>query len=295
MAGRGSVAWALAVGLLALAGCAAEGGCGPEKLGVVPVRMVGNLPVVAVRINGREAALILDTGSDRTVVSAAAAARLGIVPAGPAARIGGAGGEVSLGVGRLTEGRLAGAEAVRFDGARVLVGSAELPGLDGILGIDVLVDYELDLDLPRGRVGFARARGCRSAGPGWAGRGLAVQQVPGGQMSVPVVLDGETLRGMLDTGASGTVVLEQAAEDVRVSRARLAALPAMRAGAVNEGGLVVRARRFGRLEIGGVVVERPVLAVAALPAAAGDVLVGEDFLGVRRVWMSFRLGRVVVE
>jgi hypothetical protein len=36
------------------------------------------------------------------------------------------------------------------------------------------------------------------------------------------------------------------------------------------------------------------MGIADIPAFAGDLLVGEDYIGTRRLWFSFGLGQVFV-
>ena len=161
------------------------------------------------------------------------------------------------------------------------------------------MNYELDLDVPRSRAVLYRARSsCVTAQPNWTDPmvQLPTQQVPrSGHLFVPVQVDGEPLRAMLDTGASVTTLSLQSAEDARVSGRRLAALPASRGQAVNAAGIVIRSSAFRELRIGSDVMERPTLAITDLPPSAGDMLLGSDYLATRRVWFSFLLGRVFVQ
>src|SRR5204862_699662 len=41
--------------------------------------------------------------------------------------------------------------------------------LDGLLGTDVLSDFDVDLDLPRHVMGFYQKQTCPTAAPNWAG------------------------------------------------------------------------------------------------------------------------------
>ena len=287
---------ALILVMLVLSACAgAPGACRLEKATDLPVRLVGTVPVLDVLINGQRAALVLDTGSNATVLTRRAAQRLGVAALPDTVTVGGAGGQSAVGVARLD--RL-GIGAVERTGVRVLLGDAPAPPLDGVLGIDVLVEYELELDLRRGRAALYRARPYPTARPPWEGEVTqlpVVQRPRAGHLFVSLTLDGEPLLGMLDSGASRTTLSTQSAEDARLTRRRLATLPAGRGQAVNPGGVVVR--------------------MAPLPRAAGsaatwwsgrcwgswifrrmsgNLLVGADYLGSRRVWFSFLLGRVFV-
>ena len=256
--------------------------------------MVGSVPVVAVEINGGRANLVVDTGSDVTVLTRVAARRLGVMAGVGRGRVTGAGGLVDVDVARL--GAL-GLGPVQVPGVRALLADAPRPPLDGVLGINVLVGFEVELDGPHGRMALYRARPCPASLPGWAGavEQLAVQQEAGtGHLFVPVELDGQPLRAMLDTGASRSTLSLQAAGEAGLSGRRLSALPSGRGQVMNAEGVLVRVAPFRSLRVGEAVLERPVLAVVDLPAIAGDMLVGGDFLSTRAVWFQFGLGRAFV-
>ena len=282
--------------LFALAACAAGPGldCRLDKVADLPVQLVNNVPVLSVEINGRPASLVLDTGSDSTVLTRVAARRLGVAGGGETRTIGGAGGRAQVAVARLDSLALG---PVLLTGTRALLGDAPAPPLDGLLGIDVLVDFELELDVPQRRVTLYRARACITAQPGWPGpvTRLPVQQKAGsGHLFVPVEVNGQTLRGILDSGASRSTLSLQAAEDIGLGRRALAQLPATRGQAVNAEGIVVRTAGVREMRVGADRLDRPALGVADLPPFAGDLLVGGDYMTTRRMWISFRLGRVFV-
>ena len=280
----------------ALSGCSAvpESACRLDKVAELPVKMILNVPVVTVEINGHPAQMLIDTGSDATLLRRSAAPALGVVPGAATTALHGPSGEEAAGVARI--GSLAlGPE--RLTNVKALVADAPAPPLDGLLGIDVLVDYELDLDIPNHRVAFYRARSCPTALPDFPGRiiRLPTMQQPGsGHIYVSMAVDGQPLRGLLDSGASTSTLSLQSAEDTGLSRRRFAQLPHGQASTVNQGGLAIRQDRFRSLQVGQDTMANPSLTIADIPPFAGDVLVGEDYIGTRRMWFSFRLGRVFV-
>jgi hypothetical protein len=121
------------------------------------------------------------------------------------------------------------------------------------------------------------------------------QQARSGHVYVSLQIDGVPLRGMLDSGASTSTLSLQAAEDTGLSRRRLAALPRGRGLALNKEGLAFREGVFGVLAVGEDQLANPRMGIADIPAFAGDLLVGEDYIGTRRLWFSFGLGQVFVE
>lgn len=279
-----------------LAGCAGEGAsCQPEPVGDLPVGLVASVPVLLARINGMPALLVLDTGSDATVLTRAAAARLGVSEQGKVRAFLGAGGPAPFGEAVLDRASLG---PVALDGRRVLLTEGLAPPLDGVVGIDTLVGFELDLDVPHGRLSLYRARPCATARPPdasveWVA--LPVAQRPlSGHLMAPALLDGQPLAGLLDTGASRSVLSLQAAGEQGYDARRLARLPGARGTAMNRAGIALRTARFHTLQVGPVVLSEPVLGVADLPAQAGDMLIGADVLATRRLWLSFLTGRAFV-
>lgn len=256
--------------------------------------MIDNVPVLTVEINGRPAALVIDTGSNTTVLTRTAARRLGVGEGTVTKEIRGTGGIMSAGTARLDTMAIGPIALMRLP---VLLADNPAPPIDGLLGIDVMIDYEVELDIPHGRVAFYRGRPCAVARPDWGGRivSLPVQQQAGsGHLFVSMEVDGQPLRGMLDSGASHSTLSLQSAADTGLRRRTLAALPSVRSQSVNPGGVAIRQAVFKQFKVGTDILPNPVLTIADLPAFAGDLLVGADYIGTRRLWFSFRTGRVFV-
>ena len=146
--------------LLMLLAMTASGGaaaqdCRPARLAQFAVSLMGNVPIVSVRVNGSPAALLFDTGAERTVLTAVAAKRLGIEPHYEYAR------EM-----RSLDSAVASGDATlhsldfgstAFREVRILVGSVSLPNvagkpLDGLLGADFFTSFEVVLGLEHRRV-----------------------------------------------------------------------------------------------------------------------------------------------
>lgn len=101
-----------------------------------------------VRVNGREALFVLDTGAERTAIAADLAASLEL-EAGPGLVVHGvtaAERVASVLLGRLTFG------GQRFQNLITPVFPRESLAADGLVGLDVLSSFSLDLDLTRREV-----------------------------------------------------------------------------------------------------------------------------------------------
>ncbi len=284
--------------LLLLAACApgegVSGVCALQPAAALPVRLIGNVPVTVAVINGHPSALILDIGSDVTLLSRSAAMRLE-VPWDDrlAVRLNGAGGQARASRTVLPELQLG---AATVPDVRAVVGQGLRPPIDGVLGINVLVGFEMDLDVPHGVVTLYRARPCAGVGPNWTGpfTRLPTRQQRSGHLFVPAQLNGQPVIGLLDTGASRTTIGLQAAADAGMTEADLLHGPASVTQSLDAGGIVVRPRRFRELRVGTDVIDQPMLNVADLPPQAGDLIIGDDYLATRRVWIALATGSMFV-
>ena len=275
------------------------GPCSLDRRAVLPVAVVQNVPLVGVVINGRPATMVLDTGADLTMLTQTAARRLGLVPEeGVSISTVSAGGEGVAGFARI-DGLLLGEAA--SPGRLVGVAPISLPRwdgrpLDGLLGTDVLGEYDVELDLPNATVTLYRARPCPGALPPWPEpfQVLERRDVLPGTLFVPAWLDGVGLTALLDTGTSLTVVTPRVAWAAGVTAEVLARAPVLRSVTSGPNGLLTRAVRFRELRLGEEALHGPVLLVAPLPPSAGDALLGGEYLASRRVWLSFATGQVFV-
>lgn len=212
--------------LLLLAGCAPDSvTCRLEPLTVLPVAVEENVPITIALINGRPATLILDIGSDMTLLSRSAARRLGVTfDRGRSLSLIAAGGVTSASPAVLHTLQLG---TMGAPDVPVVVSQGLPPPIDGVLGIDILARFEVDLDGPNERATIYRARLCAGAAPNWTEpfTRLPTQQQRSGHLLVPAQLNGQTMIGLLDTGASRTTIGLKAAADAGLPRPSCCMVP----------------------------------------------------------------------
>ena len=271
----------------------AAGACRPVRLGETTVATLRNAPIVTLFANGIPVSLLLDTGAESTVLTPAAAKRVGAQrPTVEFQRqLRGLAGTLQTSEVELRSFTVGN---VTIPWRRVRVASVYVPSvfsgpLDGVLGADTLSSFDVELDLPHYRIAFYTRQACPDALPAWtdsyiriaAGRSL------GDHLFFPARLDGRRIDAFIDTGAQGTVLSTQAALGSGVSAAALAHDPTtMTRGAAAEQ-LTAHIHRFSRLEIGEEVVRDPEVIITDVRLSDADLVLGVDFLRSRRVWFSY--------
>ena len=286
--------------LLLLSACGTS--CGLDGRSVLPITMVGGAPMVAVTINDRRANLLLDTGADATVLGRSVASVLGVRP-----RPGGITISSSVGgsqaVEHATVDRLQVADQ-RFDALGVTL--ADVPIGDGVLGLDVLSRYDLEVDLSRGEAFLHHGSVCPGQLPPMRGAILEIPAVRGvlraeqngvrgdPYLMVPVSLDDAKAFAVLDTGAlAGTLVSQDFAAHAGVSAAGLAGDPTSNLRGFGSQ-TPVRLHRFGELLVGREIFQAPAIFVGGALRAQIPVILGADYFRGHRVWFGFVGGRVFV-
>jgi predicted aspartyl protease len=286
--------------LILLARCETdpEVDCGLTMVAQVPLQVQDRLPVVPAGINGKWVHLVADIGAERTTISNATADRLGL-PHDPRYKvqsvgIGGATTSTDVTIDRLVLG------GVHFPIQRVAVGTFNLQttrGLsaDGLLGADILLAYDLDIDVPDGTLTLYRSRQCPNIRPPWPEPSVEIAGVRArkDRLLVPFELDGAEGMALLDTGAQGNVLSMAMARRMGLTERALAGDPPVRN--TGTGGVSIsRLHQFRRLRIGPLVEAAPTIVVLASDFGVGDALIGQDFLEGRRVWLSFRNRQIFV-
>jgi len=274
--------------------------CRPIREAEFSVTPLGNIPIVTVGINGGTADFLFDTGAERTIISPAAAKRLGVDAhyeyARPMRSLGGA---VSGGDARLRSFNPGGIELSNF---RILVGPVSLPPIDGrpidgLLGADFLGDYEVDLDLPRRRIILYAPPPCPITAPAWSGdyATIAANRSLHDRLFFPVRLDGHPLAALIDTGAQLTTLDADAAAAVGVGVAALAHDPVTTLRGATAESVNSRAHRFAELQIDGELLRDQTIMVTRLGLQDADLVLGADFLRWQRVWLSYATHQIFLE
>ena len=263
---------------------------------IVPIRILDNHVFVAVEVDGQPLNFMVDTGGVN-LLAAAAAQRIGLSSVG-ALEVRGP-GEKSVGSGFARVNRLAIGGAVVL--ARQLLRVLDMPGfddvegvqVDGVLGVEMFKRLVVQIDYARSEmlladpVAYVAPASAHSLAIAFFGH------FPGVQGD----LDGAAGQFWLDTGNRGGLVLLTPFVEAHGLAERYPTSAMTTIGWGIGGRAQGRLARGGRLTLGGLVVEAPVL---RLPAGNGGALAIRHVAGniggeiLRRFVVAFDYARRVV-
>jgi predicted aspartyl protease len=259
----------------------------------VPLRNDAGFINAPASLNGHAARMIVDTGSEGSLVSPEAMA-LFDMRADPERRtvVQGTGGEGRLVPNAIIHSlRIGGLE---FGPVSVPVEAlpaipALVPAIEGLVGADLLSRYDVEFSVAEGWMAFWSPATAACSGPaGWRYlyRAVPLDMTPRKRLMASVELDGHTLHALLDSGARSTIVSNDAAHRAGVAAATLAGDPGGLAAGLDGRGQVYHWHRFQKLRVGQEEEIAPVLTVSPVHDAA-DMLLGADWFMTHRVWISY--------
>jgi predicted aspartyl protease len=173
-------------------------------------------PVVIVTVNGSARRFLVEPGALWTAMSTPVAAKLGLkpLPLGPV-------GRSDLYSGGEEASQFAVAERLEFGGlaaqhAKVLLLPEKVvgPDLDGVLGSDLLANYDLDFDVAQHVLRLVSQRHCTGRVALWTQEYVAVpfSVSTSRHLVVPMTLDGKRVSVAIDTARIKTAMSESSAD-----------------------------------------------------------------------------------
>ena len=285
---------------------AAQGACRVVPQSTVPVEIVRNTPLTTVQVNDVDATFIVDTGAYRTLMGEDAVRNFHLErDRWVATAIRGIGGvqerpdalphSMRLGATMLHRRTLTG-------GTSVMVGPLPVNTVDGrpiagLLGRDFLAPFDLDLDLPNGRLTLFDVQGCGAGFLPWTTPYAAIPATPSvdSALVVQVMVDGRPLRALIDTGASGSLITASGMFRLGLTPGLLARDPVGNGAGVGPAPVPMHHHHFAEMRVGPDATRDLTLWVAPVHMVPiVDMLLGTDWLRSRRVWLSFATKQMFV-
>jgi predicted aspartyl protease len=286
--------------LLAVSGCTQRPSCDLVKVAEAPLQSRGRPFAVATSINGHSLNMVVDTGSAKSMLVDTTMRGLGI-------RQDGRTYTVLVGLTGGSPRADANIDSISLGGAalsvdRMSVNSfGNMPDVDGVLGLDVLGKFDLDIDAPHRTLRLYRAQRCDIADLPWTEPSVAIAGVSatGSWLEMPIDIDGVVGSAVVDTGASYTMIMRRMMRRLGLTEQQLANDQTVTGHMIAGEDAAPRVHRFATIRLGPVVAHNvSVLVLTKEPPGLGggrrfsDGVIGQDVLRQRRVWFSLTSGQL---
>ncbi|QHI96111.1 hypothetical protein GT348_07560 [Aristophania vespae] len=290
--------------------------CTFEHIATIPLTETGYTISLQAHLEGHPLSLIVDTGSEGSLLTPEALIRLRLTPDNSfKTLISGSDGRgqivpnvtiKTLEMGNLLlsnlsfpVGALPGAPLIR-------------PAISGLIGMNLLGNYDLDFDLPHHQLTLyhiqlgsmlckrppawqeSEMSGANKSNKQNSGKIKTLHtQVIARRYMIPFILDGHKGTALLDSGAHSHIVSLSFAHKLGLNEERLAQDPGGYSASIATPEKRYYWHQFSELKIGDEVRKKPTLTVAPLKEHA-DMLLGADWFQTHRVWISKATERVYI-
>lgn len=297
-------ALAIACLLLCLAACsspdpARQVACTVEKVADLPARQVFGAVLVPAAVNQTAVLMQVDTGASTSSVTPAAAMALGLPPdARRRSTVLGVGGQIvtrNTLVSNFEVGHQMWVEQ-SFTTAPLARAFHEPQPVAGLLGANYLSDFDVELDLPHGRMTLWQVQGCTGDFT-WQDVphfSVKLRRYAPARMIATVEVDGHALPALIDWGANTTVLKQTTAVQLGVTPDALGVDPNGHSHGADGNEIEYRVHRFPEIRIGNGVFHQVRVEVAPIHLLDADMLLGLDYARTRRLWLSYATGQLFV-
>lgn len=291
---------ALAVGLVSLS-THARPACDMKMYGALPVTMVGTSPTIAGFINGVPARFLADSGAFFSALASAATQRFNLrvksLPEEMSPWVSGAGGSTAAHLATARDFSVAGFGTSVLHNVDFLVVDRRFAaaGVDGVIGQNVIGLHDTEYDLANGFIRLFYLSGCQAYMPAYWHGTSSVAEIdiaePITRESPHVIgtatLNGLTVRVVLDTGASRSILTLKAAARAGIHPGDADVVDGGMVYGIGAASVDTWIARFDNLDLGGEQVKNARLRIGDIDLPEdGDLLLGADFFLSHRIFVS---------
>ncbi len=261
-----------------------------------PVTMVGFQPQAVLKVNGKDATFVADSGAFYSMISPGRAAELGLhlSPAPDGFWVVGVGGDVRPNIATVTL-TIAGVEIPHVE---FLVGGSDA-GAVGLLGQNVLALEDTEFDLGRGMIRIMRHVGCGKTDLAyWVPAGgsysvLETKSMPGERTHIvaPIYVNGKRLEAVFDTGAATSFISLAAAARIGLKPGGPGVVAAGMSSGVGRSMVPTWIGPVAEVKIGDETIKNSRLRFGG-EFGDTDMLIGADFFLSHRIYWSDKLGKM---
>jgi predicted aspartyl protease len=278
---------------------AEQGGCGLKLAVSLPMtRTDGNVPQVPVTINGTAKTMVIDTGALYSMLMSKTVKELGLQRRllDNAHAVYNFHGESVKNLAEIDDFSIGRMHVGRFS---VL----EMPGdhwngFTGLIGPDIMRQFDLDLDYAKAKVNFFLHDHCEGRvvywAKDWAELPLNSSEEDYGHISVRGQLDGHNFKMLVDTGASTTIMPLEAARSIFGWHGDPPELKRVDQNPDESDAMYTYP--FKELTLNGVTIKNPkvLLSHNKMGVAAPEIILGETVLSKLHVYIAYKEKKMYV-
>jgi predicted aspartyl protease len=258
----------------------------------LPLRYAGPhlVPAVDGTIDDMPATMLIDTGSDRTVLTRTGVEKRGLTMRATEDFAIGVSGYSRVYTSRIKELGLGKTRIQRVFELPVIGSTTSAPSYDAVIGATFLFEMDMEISLKDKVINLYRGKHCDDTYLGfWKEGSITIPFAPGHgnspQPHIEVTLNGAKLDAVIDTGASRTVITRDAAERAGIKMDGPSVKRLADSGGVGSVRVPNWSTTFDSVSIGGETVHKGELGIID-PRGGNrgwDMLLGQDFLRAHHV------------
>jgi hypothetical protein len=270
--------------------------CVLKKIAEMPLLELGAHYAVAVKINEVTRPMIVDTGAEVTLFKSSAADELNLPPDYSSSDL-----KPVLGIGQTHADLHMNVipSVLRFGDLVYRNRSTVVAQLDfgklvendavGVLGDDILSQFDVEFDFPSRKLTFYREFDCYDTFSPWTGTYATIPfDHHGAKIVIDVILNQERTRAIVDTGNNVSFVSRNSSALWDVSDDELAATKGLSTSPFNGGtSSPIRTYEFDKAKIGGQIFSKMTMNIIDVDFPLGSANLGLDYWRTRKVWISY--------
>jgi predicted aspartyl protease len=273
--------------------------CTVDHVADVPVHLVGGAIAVAAKINGSPVQMVLDTGATVSMLDPLMVDVLGL-PDDPHRQttVHGVGGEVLSRNALIDSFEIGGQQwqSMSLSTGRLPNNLPADPPVAGVLGADRLSSFDVELDVPHGRMTLWDVRHCSGDFVRWDVPHFAIPLTrrERNRMVAGIEIDGRPATALVAWGARASSMTEEAAARLGVAPDLLEKDHTETLRGSDRNDIAVRLHRFDAVRIGRQVIHHAAIRVGGLHLNDVDMLLGADYARTRHIWLSYATRQMFV-
>jgi hypothetical protein len=277
-------------------GVPAFAACTLTKVTEMPLVRLGSHYAVSVHIDDEVRPMIVDTGAAATAITLSVANELEMKRDSSLANA-----RSTIGIGQtkaetyqnVIPSVLAFGDLVYHDRSTVVsrmdLGNSPEHETIGLLGDDILSQFDVEFDFPAGKLTFYHASGCYESFVPWTGAYSATPFVHENKKIVfDVVLNDEREQAIVDTGNNVSFVSQSLLSRWRINDSQLAKTKITVGSPLNGGTYnVLKLFTFNEVKIGYDTFPATTMGIVDVDFSLASINLGLDFWKSRKVWISY--------